>query len=234
MRNALLVCLGLVVAGGCRKQSATEFYALEGQATALADRDGDDAWTSPEMDVVVAGLERIPPAAIEGPRAAALLARITSERARLAAEKARQVQPVEVSPPSSWRPPVAPVAVDATPAATDPQSVDAGPSPEAMPTAGMPEADFIRLFGACFKSGGALAVQGGKQATSQVMVDSPACTRRFSAGQGEVAYVFVEGKFAGTRTTERKTTTLPPPPPPPVAAVDAGEPRLVYPGQPVE
>lgn len=233
MRNALAVCIGLVLASGCRKQSAPEFYALESQATVLIDRDGDDAYTSPLMDGVVAGLEHIPPAAIEGPKAATWLARITTERARLAAEKARREQPREVAPPNPWRSPgVAPAAVAAANQPVEP--VDAGPPPEAMPTAGMPEADFIRLFGACFKNGAALTVMGGKQATSQVVVDSPACSKRFSAGQAEVAYVFVEGKFVGTRTTERKTTTIPPPAPTPVQAVDAGEQRLVYPGQPRE
>lgn len=229
MRGVFLPCLALMIASGCQKQSAPEFYKLESQATILIDGEGDDAWLSAQMEELAAGLQKIPPDAIEGPRAAALLARINAERGRLLALRAKPREVSAVGSPSPSFPSPAAAVASAEPA----EPIDAGPASEPMPTPGMPEVDFVKLFGACFTKGAPLTLQG-KQATSQVVTNSTSCVKRFGGGEGQVSYLFADGKFAGTRTTVRQTTQLPPLPPKPVEPVDAGEPRLFYPGQPLQ
>lgn len=218
MQKVLVLCVAMLAVTGCPRRSAPEFYALESNAGLLVDRGGDDAWLSPEMDAVVTGLQAIPPRALEADRAVALLAKITTERTRLAAERAekdRLQQEIDARP----RPTLAPfVAAPPVPTAVEP--IDAGPPPEPKPTPGMPLEAFLKLFGACFKDGPPLEIPGAQKSTSQLVLDTQVCRKKFGTSEGETSYLFAEGKFVGTRTAMSSTTTTvtvldagPPPPP---------------------
>ncbi len=231
MRKVLVLCVALLFVTGCRKKSVPEFYALESSAGLLVNRGGDDAWTSPEMDAVVTGLQAIPSGSLEAPRAAELLAKINAERARLAVETSERDR---LQKERASRPPPSLAVFDARPAPVEvAEPVDAGPPPEPKPTAGMPLAEFSKLFGACFKAGPPLEIPGAQKASSQLVLDTPPCRKRFGTREGDTSYVFADGKFAGTRTSKSTTTITVidagPPPPPPPPPPELG---LRYPGQP--
>ena len=82
---ALSLCLLL---SGCRKKTAPEFYRLDGDYSVLVSREGDDAYGTPELTAIIAGLQAIPSDAVERPRAEALLAKIDAEAQRVKKERA--------------------------------------------------------------------------------------------------------------------------------------------------
>jgi hypothetical protein len=201
-------CLVLVLCA-CRAKTAPEFYALESEATILVDRDGDDAYVSPEMKDVLARLQKISPRAIEGPRAAELIARLEAGRARLeAAQLERQRLASAVAERAARTEPVRfPSAPLPAPSIDAGSGVDAG-RPDAMPTHGMPINEFAKQFGACFRDGPEVEIQGLKKASTKIVMDTEACRKKFGRGEGETSYVFDEGKFAGTRHIQTTTTVV--------------------------
>lgn len=81
--------LGLAVAG-CRAKSAPEYHQAESDYSILLMRLGDDAYSDPQLESVIARLRAIPSNALEASRASELLAKIELETKRIAAEKAEK------------------------------------------------------------------------------------------------------------------------------------------------
>ncbi len=231
MRWLVLMML-LVVASGCRKKSAPEFYRLEGDVTVLEAREGDDAWESPEMAEVERALSAIPADVIEAPKVQGLLAKVRAERARVVAEReARRPRPSE---PTRFERPDEPGATTDEPG-TEAED-DAGAPRD--PVLGMSEADFLAAFGGCFKSGPAVDVPDAGRGPSHVVLARPDCEGRFGEKGSTVSYVFSDGKLSGRRfegppSIEFHDAGSPPPRvlPPPATPFDAGQ-MISFPGAP--
>jgi hypothetical protein len=234
MRVLLLLCVSTaLLMSGCRKKSNPEFYKLEADQSILVARDGDDAWVSPEMDVVLRGLQAIPEDSVEGPRAAALAAKVATEQARVKAEQAPK--PAAAPPPDPFAGRVAePAPAPAPPAeggATG--EVDAGEI--TLPFPGMDEKAFVARFGSCFSAGKPVPLPDGKVASSYVIGSSAACQKQFGSATGVAMYLFTEKGLWGkaTETTQiidAGMITLPAPPAPPQPAPPP--PILTTPGAP--
>jgi len=220
MRVALLCCLGLaVLSSSCRKKTYTEFYKLEAEQSSLISRDGDDAYLTPELEAVIAGLNAVPENAREYERARELSSKLQLEQQRVRAERtAEVVKPAEVDTALPVPMPAAVVPVDAPVAA----AVDAGPS---QPYGGMSEKDFVAAFGTCFRAGAAVPGLDGGSASTQVVIDRSDCTTRFGQDGATTSYVFgsangLQGKrtqIVTVRKTETSVTTAPSPPTPEAA-----------------
>jgi hypothetical protein len=223
MRVALLCCLGLaVLSSSCRKKTYAEFYKLETEQSSLISRDGDDAYLSPEMETIIAGLNAVPDNAREYERARELSSKLQIEQQRMRAEReAAVVKPTEVdtSPPVPM-PAAVVVPVDAPVAA----AADAGPS---QPYGGMPEKDFVAAFGSCFRAGAAVPGEDGGAASTQVVIDRSDCTKRFGQAGATTSYIFgsangLQGKrteiVTETKTEKTVVTGTPPSPPAPEGA----------------
>lgn len=222
------------------KKSSPEFYKLESQQSLLVAREGDDAWVNPEMDAIVQSLQAIPENAIEQPRAAALIAKVAAEQARVRAERAKPPPPPPVDPfadrypapsPERVAPPQAP-----TESAEDPSAQDAGSTPT-QPWPGVDEKTFVAVFGNCFSAGPKATLPDGKPASSYVLATSPDCQKQHGGAKGAVtSYLFTEKGLWGraTQTTEVRdagTIVIPGPPAPPAPPEPA--PIMLMPGAPV-
>ncbi len=108
MRVMTVVVLGVlcVAVSACRKKHAPEVFKLEADVDVLVAQQGEDAYESPEMTVVVAALGRIDPAAVEAERARALGDRIARGRAELAQEREAKQRAVlsQKAPPQAAAP----------------------------------------------------------------------------------------------------------------------------------
>ncbi|GMU62557.1 MAG: hypothetical protein AMXMBFR34_43200 [Myxococcaceae bacterium] len=230
-RVALLLALALL-ASGCRKKSAPEFYDLESSYSVMVASDGDDAYGTAEMDRVLAALQAIPPDTIEGPKAAALVTTIQAERNRIAQEVAeREKALAAVDRPPDPMPP-GPSLFPPPKDEADGGEVDAGLR---KPWGGMTIAEFQQLYGACFVAGPKKTLPGQGEGTSFVVKDEPKCRAAFGVTDPSVDtfYVFVKDGLVA-QTNERKPVEAPPekkqPEPPPVE--DAGQ-YLFIPGAPL-
>ena len=231
----VLCCLALTLSmTGCRPKTYQPFYALEADQSTLISREGDDAYVSPALEPILAGLDAVPENAREKARALELAARLRAEQSRVRLErvpkeKVAQGDPFEgrLAPqPLKAAPPPEPAPVAAGP-------VDAGP-PE--PFAGMSEKDFVAKFGRCFAAGAPSTGDDGGAATTQVVIDDAACQKRFGQPGVKTSFVFTAAGLWGTRTqtqTRVETPEAPKPAPVPVAAADAGERVLLVPGAPI-
>ncbi len=224
----VLVCLALSAAlTGCHKKSSPEFYKLESEHAVLVAREGDDAYGTPQMAALVAGLQALPENSRELPRAQALLATIATEEARVAASKVRP-PPVAAVPrpsPAAFPPPT----VEPLPVA-DAGVVDAGAVAD-EPVAGMSEVDFGKRFASCFTGGPGLEIPDVGAATTQTLVARPDCEKRFGgSGAATTSFLFVKGQLWGKRTA----TAQPAAKPVPVSAPpESGEPAAIrLPGAP--
>ncbi len=239
MRITLVCCLALaLVSSSCRKKTYEAFYKLEAQQSSLISNDGDDAYLSPEMDVVLAGLAAVPENAREKERADALLAKLTAEKQRVQAERA--APPPTPSEPAAPPPLIATVEpVKPAPVAAAEGPVDAGPP---QPFAGMSEKAFLAAFGACFSSGPATTTQDGGAATGQVVKNDADCIKRFGTAGATTTFLFTSAGLIGKRTETTSETkkevkpeptaapkpTEPPPEPQPVLRI-MGAPQPVPP-----
>ena len=238
MRVLLLLCLLVApLLSGCKK-SSPEFYKLESNQATLVAREGDDAWGSPEMDAIAAGLSAVPDDALEKPRAQALAAKIAAEKARVEAERVPAVKVAAPDPFAGRFPP--PQAVEATPPPPEEPAEAAAPSDggegPTQPWPGMDEKSFVARFGACFGAGPAAALPDGKPASAYVLSGKPDCQKQFGVPNGVVSYLFTEKGLWGkaTETTQVRdagTILLPQPPAPPVPAPPP--PILTTPGAPL-
>lgn len=228
---ALSLCLLL---SGCRKKTAPEFYRLESDYSVLVTREGDDAYESPELATIVAGLQAISANAAERPRADTLLATIAAETQRVQKERAATAQNAAAPEANAdalyaalKRAPTEkpePVAEVKEPAAEQ----DAGSQP-LEPYRGMSEADFVKTFGGCFQKAGAVTLPDGAKATAQKPLATPACTR-----WGSAQWVFNDKGLIGqlTQQSETRTTETVKPEPAKPTTAPAPTPIIAVPGRP--
>lgn len=200
-RVLALLCLGALALAGCRKKTAPEYYGWESNYSILVARDGDDAYASPDMDAIVAGLAKIPADTLEGPKAAALSAKIAGERARIAAEKEAATPP----PTKEWVPPATTTTAVVKPPDKPPE--DAG-APTA-PWAGMAKAEFVALFGACMKEGKKANVPGLGEVETYVVQKTGDCEKKYGSNQPDTdtVFLFAKDRLAGQRY-ETKTQVV--------------------------
>lgn len=235
MRVLLLLCvLEALLLSGCRKKTSPEFYQLESQQSVLISREGDDAYVSAEMATVIAGLQAIPEDALEKPRAAELVVKLTAEQARVNAERVPFVRP----PPSEKSPPPLPPEPGTQAAPEEPAAdqADAGPPPVVQPWPGMEEKVFLERYATCFTAGAKTTLPDGKPATQYALNPSTDCQKKYGAKDTRLSYLFTGkglwGKASETTSVVDAGTLLipgtPPPPPPP-----PGPPILTTPGAPV-
>lgn len=204
MRLFALVSLAALVAlTGCRKKSAPEYYGWESNHSILVSRDGDEAYSSADMDAVVAGLQAIPADTVEGPKAAALLAKIAAERARIQAEAQEAAAPAA----KEWVPPTIVASEVKPPTGEAPSVRDAGPP--AAPWAGMSTAELIKYFGSCMKAGDKVTVPGLGEAETYVVQKTGDCEKKYGSNQPDTdtLFLFVKDRLTGQRT-QTKTTTI--------------------------
>jgi hypothetical protein len=235
----LVVVLALLGAG-CSKKSSKEFHRLSADQEILVTRDGDDAWASPEMDTIAAGLAAIPENTLEKERANALVAKIAAEKARVLAEREANKPPPRpvVAPPEFPRPETPEANTPPPTEAPTEDAVDAGPV-VAQPEIGMSEADFTRLFGSCFSKGPANKLSNGTDAASvQVLSTSADCQKRFGTGMpnGETLFLFGPKGLAEKATLVMQVIdggqqVIPGRQPP---APDPGPPVITTPGMPAQ
>lgn len=209
----VLIALTALATAGCRKKSAPEYYRLESQVEVLVARSGDDAWGLEEMDQVLSRLAAIPADAVEGPKAATLAARITSERDRLAADRAAAL--AEASRPPA-PPPVDPGANALPPPAGVQEAVAGGvDAGRPRPIPGMPLKDFLTAFADCMDQRPTEDVPGVGKAQVYSVKGNSLCQDRFQVpnDRSSKLFLFVEDRLAGERTETRTST---------VTLVDAG------------
>jgi hypothetical protein len=237
MRRVAIHVLALVAAlSGCRKKTAPEFYELEASHSILVARDGDEAYTSEEMDRVLEGLKKIPQDTVEGPRAAALIATINAERQRVEREAREHAAALAAAERPSLPPPESTSLFAPSPKgpAADTEGQDAGPPTPTAPWGGMTVAEFQKLFGSCFMAGPPKTIPGHPEGVSFKVNDDPACRAKFGSTDSNTSTFFVFVKDALVGQTSEQKTTIPgkaPPPGPPIY-LDGGS-FLAIPGAPV-
>jgi hypothetical protein len=239
--RVLLLCLLLpaLMLTGCRKKSSKEFHKLEADQSILVAREGDDAYVSPEMDAIIAGLQAIPGDALEKERAAALVATLSAEKARVQAEKAAAAAPKpppedpfagRTPEPTPSNPEPTPPPEEAAPA----EAADAGEPAE--PWSGMDEKRFVAKFGSCFSAAPEATLPDGQKASAYVLNSKDAkCQKQFGLPDTVVRYLFTArglwGKATETvQTRDAGVITLPVPPQPPPTAPPP--PIITTPGAP--
>lgn len=198
----MVVVLG---GAGCRKKTAPQFYDLESKYSVNVARDGEDAYSTPEMDAIVAGLSAIGDDTVEGPKAKKLLATISGERDRLKKEKAEAQKAIQTTviptltleSPKNTGTASAPV-VDA---------VDAGKPSE--PYGNMSLTEFKAVFGLCMNDLGTIDL-GSKPGKGQGFTnqDSAQCKAQLHLDDAtKVTYVFVDERLT-ERKVERTVMTI--------------------------
>ncbi len=216
-RLVFLVMLVAVLSAGCRKKHSMEFGLYKADFTSLVDRNGDDAYLTPEMDAVVEKLKTVNPETVEAAEAQALVARIASEKSRVQSDKeakAKAVAEAAKAPPAPAFPPSEPTKLDQVGVIPNLDAVDAGAAadagvkPEARPEGGMTEAAFRAAFGACFEAARPVPLPTGPAQAYQVK-DRPDCAKY---GAPTVSYYFVGGKLGGTLTEEKAKAPAAPAP----------------------
>lgn len=233
MRRLAILLLGLLAMSGCRKKSAPEFYELESNYSIMVARDGDDAYSSPDMDAVLAGLQKIPSDSVEGPRAAALVATIANERARVARE-AKEVADALAAAARIPEPPAPGPSLFPPPPKDPTADTDAGPAAPPKPYQGMSMADFQKYYGDCFVPGPPKTIPGNPEGVSLQIRDERGCRAQYNAADSRtrVFFVFVKEALVGQLTEqaapepEKKVV--------PAQVVDAGSQTfLLVPGAPL-
>ncbi len=148
MRIAL--ALALAAAACQRPQPSPEYQEARELHAALVARAPLDASTRPEMDQVLALLERVPPGSADAEPAAALRRRILDERRAAAEEQARRARLVDQAGA-----PTPDVGGGAVPGGTAAPPAGAGPATAAPPpsalAAGTTLEEFQRAHGDCFE-----------------------------------------------------------------------------------
>jgi hypothetical protein len=241
-RFVFFVMLVAAAFSGCRKKHSMEFGLYKADYTALIDRQGDDAYLTPQMDEVVAHLNSVNPDTVEAADAQVLVSKIASEKTRVLAEreaKAKAVAEAGAAPPtapSAARTPTDFSKIGPIPDlnAVDAGVADAGVKAEERPEGGMPEADFRAKFGICFDGPRAVNLPSGPVQAYQVK-NRPDCAKY---GGPDVSWYFAGGKLGGTFTEvaqKQEATTPPPddqPKKPEPAPAQPAKPQIVFPPAP--
>jgi hypothetical protein len=186
-----IAALALAALLACSKPAPSPDYAAARRLHAdLLAAHPSDAATRPEMDEVVARLDRVPADSADASAAAELRARIEAERAAAAQDAARRAALVAGVQPGGVRPP------DAPPLRIAP---------------GLSLAELRAGEGACFESRGTVEMIEGEQkqpAEALRLVESPDCAERHPAQVGKVL-LFAGDRLAAIRPAEDVKT--PPP-----------------------
>lgn len=241
-RFVFFVMLVAAAFSGCRKKHSMEFGLYKADYTALIDRQGDDAYLSPQMDEVVAHLKSVDPETVEAAEARMLMDKIATEKVRVTADreaKAKAVAEATAAPPTAPTGFGAPVDLSKVGPIPDLNAVDAGVADagakaEERPEGGMAESDFRAKFGICFESPRAVNLPSGPVQAYQVK-NRPDCVKY---GGPDVSWYFANGKLGGTFTevAQKQEATTPPaedqPKKPEPAPAQPAKPQIVFPPAP--
>lgn len=205
MRTALAVVLVVAALSGCGKKSSKEYFEARRAYDQLVDRDGEDAYLTPEMMQVSNALAAVPERAIEYPQAQQLVAKIASEKARVEHEKAELATALEPKPLEKIVPatPRQPPPNEGRPEAGGP----AAPGDDGPPTGGMLEAAFQAKFGSCVTGPEQLTVEGAGAVPAYVASSNPVCLKRLGLTEPS-KFFFIKGALAGRQTTSTTTTRV--------------------------
>lgn len=230
MRASTLAAIAAFVFLACSKPKPSAEYA-ESQATwdSLTTRLGDDAYKDPEMDQVVALLGKVPSDSADAAAAAALKAKIASERERIDKEAKTRKSDLDVlrAPVvDTGGEPYVPPEPEPGPAAPKEDPVEASGQPQI----GLPYDEFSKKFGGCFTEGEMIMVSNlGVKARAFKLNSGEECGKRHSTF-GDKWVLFNEGKLLGmvAKDTVKQVPVgppagaAPPAPPAPAAGADAG------------
>lgn len=221
MRNRLVVLACLLLSSACRRSSgppSPEFEEAQRRRVDLVSRYADDADGRPEMESVLALLDRVAPDSADAPLAAEMKARILEGR-KLAEAQARREQAVAAAGPASFS------------FAEGGTGGGAGGSAADRPSLalGLKIAAFREAYGDCFEMRTPVEVQmptadGGTQAREGEawgLKESPECRERHPDRANQVV-LFVRETLVATRlASDLKRTEVQVPEKGPLRAVEA-------------
>jgi hypothetical protein len=195
MRRLSIVVLSLFVLAGCSRPKPSADYAEAQMAyDSITTRSGDDAYADPEMDRINGLLDKVPPTSVDAPAAAALKAKISSERNRIAEDAKKRQADLDVlrAPvPSLTARPEEPKPTEPVPTPSDPVAESE------QPQVGLSMADFTKKFGACFGEGELITISNmNLKARSFSLNASEECGKKHG-GFASKLVLFDGGKIIG-------------------------------------
>jgi hypothetical protein len=199
----LVAGLALLVTG-CGKKSSKEYFEAQRRYDSLVTQEGEDAYLTVEMKQISDALAAVPERALEYDRAQALVAKITTERARIEQERAAAARvPIDDSP--ATRPDLPPsmlVRQEVQGAALEAGQVDEGP------VVGMIEALFKEKYGPCISGPEQLPMEGQGTVPAYKVDESSACMKKLGVS-APTRFFFIKGGLAGrVSSTVTRTTTI--------------------------
>jgi len=200
MRTRIALLAAVAVASACQRAPgppSPEYAEARARHLALLARFAEDADARPEMEGVLALLERVPADSADAAAARELASRIAEGRKRLAAEQAERERRIAAAGPATW-----------APSAGVPGAAGAGAPQEERPAVvlGMKLEEFRAAHGECFELGSAIRIEtpepdGGtsaRQGEAWGLKADPACRERYPGQVGQVA-VFSQGSLLALR-----------------------------------
>lgn len=201
-QRALLVSLMLFA--GCNKKTATDYYQAKSTYEVLVATEGDDAFGDPRLARIEATLATVPRGTEEHPLALALLAKIASEKRRVADENA----PPPRAPPEAPSPSTGFFADRDRAAEQVRRETEASNNPPPLVT-GMTEAELLKHHGRCVSRIGELEVPPEKAAgVGYQAVASAECQARLKVPAGDVTLFLVGGQFVKWMQRVEEQVTL--------------------------
>jgi hypothetical protein len=209
MANRLLVLACLLLSSACRRSSgppSPEFEEAQRRRLELVSRHADDADGRPEMEAVLALLERVAPDSADAPLAAETRARIVEGRKRLAEAQARRDRSLAAAAPGSW-------SFSEGRAGEGAGGIAAGPPPLAP---GLKLAAFEEAYGDCFEMRTPVEVQTpgpdggiqGQDGEAWGLKGSPDCRERHPDRADQVVLFVREALVAVRPASELKRTEV--------------------------
>lgn len=202
----LIVGLALLVSG-CGKKSSKEYFEAQRRYESLVTQEGEDAYLTVEMKQISDALAAVPTRALEYERAQALVAKITTERARLEQERAAAaLVPTNDGPPTMPNlPPSLLTKQEVQGAVLD--EADAGLVDD-FPVAGMLEALFKEKYRSCVTGPEQLPLEGQGLVPAYKVDESSACMKKLGVS-APTRFFFIKGGLAGrVSSTVTRTTTI--------------------------
>jgi len=191
--HAFALAAALALAACPRPQPSPEYQQARERLQAATARSPLDPYGQPEMDEILALLERVPRDSLDAEAAQALRRRILEERQLQAEQAARRKELLE----AAERPTPAPAPL---PAGGGP-ALSAAAAPEAGPVPGLAVGTALSTFqashGDCFERRGPARV-GDRPADAWALRDDPACAQAHPGAAGRLV-LFAEGKLLEVR-----------------------------------
>jgi len=199
MRTRIALLVALAAASACRKAPgppSPEYAEARARHVALVAQFADDADARPEMDQVLALLERVPADSVDAESARELATRIAEGRKRLAAEQAERERRIAAAGPAQW-----------APSGGVPGAGGAALQEERPAIAlGMKLDEFRAAHGECFEPGSPIQIEtpepdGGtaaRQGEAWSLKGDPACREKYPGQVGQVV-VFSQGSLLALR-----------------------------------